>query len=56
MPRAHDRADAEPLRPVGPPLTQRELLALADITPADISAALDRFSRAVPPRFRRLLD
>ena len=54
--RARERRDAEPLRPRGQPLSQRELLALADIAPQDISAALDRFSRAVPRRYQRLLD
>jgi hypothetical protein len=50
------RSDAEPLQPSGTPLTYRELEAIADITPQDVSAALDRFSEAVPRRFRNLLD
>jgi len=50
------RADAEPLQPRGTPLTYRELLALAAIEPQDISAALDRFARAVPRRYQQLLD
>lgn len=50
------RDDAEPLRPRGTPLTSRELMAMADVTPQDVSEALDRFSQAVPPRFERLLD
>lgn len=50
------RDDAEPLRPRGKPLTYSELMALADISPQDVSEALDRFSQAVPPRFERLLD
>lgn len=50
------RHDAEPLKPIGSPLSQRQLLELAEITPQDISAALDRFSQAVPRRYQRLLD
>lgn len=50
------RVDTEPLRPRGKPLTYSELMALADITPQDVSEALDRFSQSVPPRFERLLD
>lgn len=50
------RDDAEPIRPRGKPLTTSELMAMADITPQDVSEALDRFSQSVPPRFERLLD
>jgi len=50
------RDDAEPLQPRGTPLTYRELLDLAQIDPQDISGALDRFARAVPRRYQRLLD
>lgn len=51
------RRDAvEPLQPRGTPLTYRELLDLAEIAPQDISAALDRFARAVPRRYQQLLD
>ena len=56
MPTAHSRDDSVPLQPSGQPLTYRELMALADIQPQDISAALDRFSQAVPRRYQRLLD
>lgn len=51
-----NRNDVQPLRPAGQPLTFRELQAIAEISPQDISAAVDRFHRSVPPRFERLLD
>lgn len=50
------RDDAEPIKPKGKPLTNAQLIDLADITPQEISAAMDRFSASVPPRFQRLLD
>jgi hypothetical protein len=37
-------------------LSTRELQALAEISPQDVSDALDLFRDAVPPRFERLLD
>ena len=50
------RSDAEPLQPRGTPLTYAELLELAEISPQDISNALDRFNQAVPRRYQNLLD
>lgn len=56
MPVRQQRDDAEPVNVEGQPLSYAELLAIAEIKPGDMSAALDRFSAAVQPRYRNLLD
>lgn len=56
MPLRQQRNDAVPVKPEGSPLSFAELLAIAEIDSQDVSAALDRFSASVPPRYRNLLD
>jgi hypothetical protein len=56
VPLRNERDDAEPVTVEGKPLTFAELQAIAEIKPNDVSAALDRFSDAVAPRYRNLLD
>jgi hypothetical protein len=56
MPVRQQRDDAEPVKVDGKPLSYAELLAIAEIESKDVSAALDRFSAAVQPRYRNLLD
>lgn len=56
MPVRQQRDDSEPVKVEGKPLSYAELLAIAEVKSGDVSAALDRFSEAVQPRYRNLLD
>lgn len=51
-----EKLDSEPEKNLGTPMPIDELLRMADITAQDVSKALDRFSEAVPPRYKELLD
>lgn len=56
MPVREQRDDSEPIRVTGKPMKYQELMAIAEISTQDLSAALDRFARSAPPRYRNLLD
>jgi hypothetical protein len=42
-------------KPLGEPLTEDALLALADVTPEDLAAAEALWESGAPPRLRTLL-
>jgi hypothetical protein len=55
MPTNSERLDSEPFRPEGKPLPYDELLAISEIKPQDVDAAVDFAEEAFPPRYRGLL-
>lgn len=56
MPIKPNRDDSALVVVEGGPLPYEDLMAIANVSAADVSAALDYFHETVPERYKELLD